>query len=321
MEVVLAANGPGRTFLEMRFPQLRMLTDSPDLEVTYRKNLRLGLILDSPKFLKLISSEKRWLDNLQNIERFDLVISDNRYGLYHQSAQSVILTHQLNIEAGSLSKAANLMHHKLLENFDERWIPDDPNVNLAGGLSQAEVRFPVQYVGPLTRFNSFPDQVVKGRILCLVSGPEPMRSEFEEGLCLQMATYDDWKLLQGKPGNTSSHGQVIPHLGDNDLTSEISSAELIICRSGYSTLMDLHHAPCKLLIVPTPGQGEQESLAKHWASNSWATTCRKDELTNEVIQSALKTSRVRIPAPSFKLLDLALNQTLGVLEERRSISS
>ena len=50
-----------------------------------------------------------------------------------------------------------------------------------------------------------------------------------------------------------------------ELSQLILNATTIICRSGYSTLMDLQHLQKKnYIFVPTPGQDEQEYLAKYW---------------------------------------------------------
>ena len=38
---------------------------------------------------------------------------------------------------------------------------------------------------------------------------------------------------------------------------------MIFCRSGYSTIMDLSKLGKKAILIPTPGQTEQEYLAKH----------------------------------------------------------
>jgi predicted glycosyltransferase len=47
------------------------------------------------------------------------------------------------------------------------------------------------------------------------------------------------------------------------LELELASASLVIARSGYSTVMDLVRMRRRAVLVPTPGQTEQEYLARH----------------------------------------------------------
>jgi predicted glycosyltransferase len=51
------------------------------------------------------------------------------------------------------------------------------------------------------------------------------------------------------------------HLPAEELNKEIAMAEYVISRSGYTTVMDLVKLKKKSILVPTPGQTEQEYLA------------------------------------------------------------
>ena len=59
------------------------------------------------------------------------------------------------------------------------------------------------------------------------------------------------------------------HLGSYALARELASAALVVCRSGYSTVMDLVRLRCRAVLVPTPGQTEQEYLARHLTRQGW----------------------------------------------------
>ena len=50
----------------------------------------------------------------------------------------------------------------------------------------------------------------------------------------------------------------------------IGSADWVISRGGYSTVMDMAYLGAKCIFVPTPGQYEQVYLAKHLASSGYA---------------------------------------------------
>ncbi len=52
----------------------------------------------------------------------------------------------------------------------------------------------------------------------------------------------------------------------------ISGSEAIITRSGYTTIMELISLNCSALLIPTPGQTEQEYLARYLVGKGWFTS-------------------------------------------------
>jgi UDP-N-acetylglucosamine:LPS N-acetylglucosamine transferase len=60
--------------------------------------------------------------------------------------------------------------------------------------------------------------------------------------------------------------KMINHMVDRELRQMIKAAKVIICRPGYSTLMDLAVLGRTAVLVPTPGQTEQEYLADYLSS-------------------------------------------------------
>ena len=114
------------------------------------------------------------------------------------------------------------------------------------------------------------------RYLALLSGPEPQRTRLETLLRTQLSKLDAPTLLvRGVPGETEIHKtssqlHVVDWLLGDQLEEAVQQAETIICRSGYSNLMDDWYWKKELLLVPTPGQGEQEYLARYWAQQGWA---------------------------------------------------
>jgi predicted glycosyltransferase len=60
---------------------------------------------------------------------------------------------------------------------------------------------------------------------------------------------------------------IVTHLQDEALSKAIRNAEVIVCRSGYSTLMDLYALNRKAYLLPTPGQREQIYLAQYWTDH------------------------------------------------------
>ena len=91
----------------------------------------------------------------------------------------------------------------------------------------------------------------------------------EEKIITDIAHYTGTAtIVRGLPGKDS----LIPstnmikfynHLSSAELNNEMLEAEYIISRSGYSTIMDSMKLQKKSILIPTPGQTEQEYLGKY----------------------------------------------------------
>lgn len=229
-----------------------------------------------PRILRSIQQERRWLRELQSTKHFDLVISDNRYGLKIPGTYSVIMTHQLQILTGSGNLADRILrklHYRQLEKFDECWIVDQAGAaGLAGALSHPD-QLPTNahYIGPLSQLEVKEEHSTPSddEILVLLSGPEPMRGIFEQKILHQAAALKQYQftVIAGNPSGASptqipEHVCYYTHTNAQELVPLVAKASMVICRSGYSTLMDLAVMGKKALLIPTPGQSEQEYLAK-----------------------------------------------------------
>jgi len=60
---------------------------------------------------------------------------------------------------------------------------------------------------------------------------------------------------------------IFNHLDAEKLNTTIAQSELVLSRSGYSTVMDLIMMNKNAILVPTPAQPEQEYLAIHLKNN------------------------------------------------------
>lgn len=229
---------------------------------------------------------------MQAVHQFDLVISDNRYGLKIDGLQSVIMTHQLQIMTGFGSTADNVMrklHYRMLEKFDACWVVDEQDNGLAGALSHPmQLPANAHYIGLLSQLQP-PASAVKPEpkcVLALLSGPEPMRGILEEKLLQQASSITDYQfhIIAGNPTGSARthlppHMRYASHASANELANALARAELVVCRSGYSTLMDLATLGKKALLIPTPGQSEQEYLAAHLQVQGIAL-CRQQAALN-----------------------------------------
>lgn len=238
--------------------------------------LQAGLLLQAPRILAAIKAEHEWLLRTVADNSIDGIISDNRYGLWHPTVPSVIITHQLQVltGAGEVADAAvRQLHYRMLARFGQVWVPDVPEENgLAGRLAHPLALPPhTTYIGWLSRYagSASAPAATHAPLLVLLSGPEPQRTLLSQLLWQQALRHDGPVLFaEGtdhatRPAHIPPHVQWCTRLAGDDLQKALQEAALVVCRSGYSTLMDLAATGNRALLIPTPGQTEQEYLARH----------------------------------------------------------
>lgn len=285
---VIASDGDALLLLKKEFPNLSTI-ELPSYNVTYAKNGRFfkwKLLKDSPRILKIIKAERKAIKTIIENNAISGIISDNRLGVYNKKVPSVIITHQLNVLSGSTTWFSTKINDEFIKKFNVCWIPDcEGDMNLSGKLGHADTfDIPTKYIGPLSRFESKPLSIVHD-VLVLLSGPEPQRTLLEEKL---LATFKDYNGKVVVVKGIVEKEQVIQVMGTmtvyNFMTSAllektINESALIISRSGYTTLMDLAKLNKKAFFIPTPGQFEQEYLAKRFTELELIPSCQQDEFT------------------------------------------
>lgn len=281
-EVVLAGDGDSLHLLQKHFPQLRALRLA-SLNLQYANNSKQWGFYSKAIFtlIRFTIADHYCLQQLLNIEHFDLVISDNRFGLFTSRTQTIYLTHQLYPILPSRLKLfegfARAVHACIFTRFSKIWVPDyaSPTNNLSGALSHGG-RFDdkVQYIGPLSRFVT-QQNVIKlsenAHTIAVLSGLEPQRTFFEQQIIERFVNHHTpLFIIRGKlsdPPTQIKRGNItlFPYMDDDKLACAMQQAEHIIARSGYSTIMDLETLGLmhKAELHPTPGQSEQEYLADY----------------------------------------------------------
>ncbi len=68
------------------------------------------------------------------------------------------------------------------------------------------------------------------------------------------------------------------------LEKTINESALVISRSGYTTIMDLAKLNKKAFFIPTPGQFEQEYLAKRLTEMRLVPSCKQEDFTMDKIK-------------------------------------
>lgn len=285
-KVIIAGGGLSLLLLQKQFPTLESIK-IPSFKMKYSagKSQVWAVIKAFPKLIYYSIREHRALKRIVEEENIDFIISDNRFGLYHKSVPSAYITHQLLIKLPKgwtwLEPFAAFVHRCIINKFTECWVPDYEEVehSLAGELSHpAKLPKNVKYIGVLSRFNLSERSVgthgscVSNQILAILSGAEPQRTIFENELLtsLQNNPSENIILIKGKieaEQKITKVGKVTVYnyMNTEQLQEHIMKADEIICRSGYSSIMDLY-ALGKLknaTLIPTPGQSEQEYLAEY----------------------------------------------------------
>jgi len=298
-DIYLAGEGSQEVLLRKEFPRLPFLP-LKGYRVNYAASGITGKVfLQIPGILRTIKKEHEWLQEQVNTYGFEAVISDNRYGLCNKRIHSVFITHQLTIKSPLGKWSERLLqtwNYHFINRFDECWVPDEEGEkSLAGELSHPGTypSVPVKYTGLLSRFEKKTGMEKKGHLLVLLSGPEPHRSLLENLLKEQIAGYAGTvSFVRGLPLETenpssSSLAVFYNHLPAAQLQLEMEKAEYVISRSGYSTIMDLAVMKKKSILIPTPGQPEQEYLAKFLEHKHFALFIQqKDFLLLPAIEKA-----------------------------------
>ncbi len=272
-EVIIGAEEGPAALLKVEFPQLTCI-EFPGYDITYPSggNMAVHMLKIMPKILAGIKKENALLQ--QKIQELGItgVISDNRFGLYTNQVPTVFMTHQIMIKAPYGESFIRKLNGRFMSKFSQVWIPDfEGETNLSGDL--AHLHEPPQesiFIGPLSRFtpSSNEKDTFTYDAIAIISGPEPQRTLFQHIVQTEFELSGlKTAMVLGKADRAFTPEvdgiDIFNHLPAQDLDQLISKAQIIVSRSGYSTIMDLAQTGKKAILIPTPGQTEQEYLASH----------------------------------------------------------
>ena len=279
-KVYILASGRGYFLLKKEFPDTVILRcKSPEIRYSgtgSRNGWVMGLQV--PKLWLYYRRDHRLLRRLIQEHQIEGVISDNRFGMWSTRVPSVYITHQLHIKTGHslLDKWAGRWHRRIINKYNACWVPDDAVRRLAGALSKPEsLAVPVHYLGPISRFMQREPSDIQSDLLIILSGPEPQRTLFENLLRAGLKNYEGKVLMvRGLAGEEQrvvieDNIRVVNFMGAQALNEAMLQSDMVISRCGYSTVMDLVKLKKRAVLVPTPGQGEQEYLAHHLMENKY----------------------------------------------------
>jgi UDP-N-acetylglucosamine transferase subunit ALG13 len=337
--VILAADGAQKALLQEEFPTLSFV-QIPGYRIKYGKNRAftlIRLIMSIPKILIRVKQENAWLRGFASQDRPDLIISDNRYGLYLPGIVSVFITHQLSIRTSFGAVADRLLqrvNYRAIRRFTLCWVPDvaGEEISLAGKLSHSRrmPAVPTRYIGWLSRFGAAGAGAASAGaasvggggpvdLLVVLSGPEPQRTLLEKMILEQAAGCGcEIVLVRGLPGGGAavavpSGVLVYDHLAARELESLICRSSMVLARSGYSTVMDLARLGKKAIFIPTPGQTEQEYLGTYLAGKGLAVSMGQDRFS---LKEAVDRARELVPGGDW---GLAAKKNLILGDEVRAV--
>lgn len=268
---ILASDGIALEILKKEFPHLRTL-ELPSYQIEYPKNggnFKWKMLKNMPAMAEAILKEKKIVKKWVKEFQLSGIISDNRLGVYSKKVPSVFITHQLNVLTGNTSWLTSVMHQFAIKKFDECWVPDFENTpNLSGKLGHLKnPEFKINYIGPLSRIQKI-EIPAKYHLMIMLSGPEPQRGILEKKLMEEISRFEGKiifiKGLVQKEQKKEQIGNVTFYnfMTSDDLEKAYNESRMVLCRSGYTSIMDLASLGKKAFFIPTPGQYEQEYLAK-----------------------------------------------------------
>ncbi len=327
-EVVLASSGQALELLSGHYPALEAL-ELPAYNLRYSaKNSQSGAMLRQLlPIYRSIRSEHRWLRAYLQRHPLDALIADHRLGLWHPELHSILMAHQLAIQPPpGMAWLRPLLFQgqwHFVRRFDEIWVPDAPGKNeLVGGLVPEKIRklTKLRFMGPLSHLKGQAANLAeKIPLLVILSGLEPQRTLLEEKIRKQLRRLSQEAILvQGLPGKIRRQQKgtltTISFLGSAELASLCRQAEVIVSRSGYSSLMDYAAlGKQKLILIPTPGQTEQVYLAQRLAARKIALVQQQEQLD---LQAALEQIDSFSGFPLKEDLSFLLNEGLNALFDR-----
>lgn len=262
------------------------------------------LIKDSILTYIAIKKENKQTKEICEKEKVNIIISDGNYGSFNKKIPSFLISHQIEFQIKNpiYKKISSLFNENIFNKYDKIIIPDyEGEENISGELSHNKLakKLPHVYAGVLSQFKKLK---LKNEIkyLIIISG---FLHEHKEEFFLNtlkelkkkkgkkvfiMGDYDkDYKKNIGKDIEIYSS---FKGLNKNRL---FNSSEIIISRTGYTTLMDLIEIGKKAILVPTPKQSEQEYLGEYHLNKNLFNII-KNQKEIKINFKKLKSSEVKL---------------------------
>jgi uncharacterized protein (TIGR00661 family) len=244
----------------------------------------IGFLLRSPKLQFTIRRELRAVLKLLAKKRYDVILSDTRYGIYHRKIPSFFITNQLRLmnpyRFRTLELGSELYNRFFFKRYCGIIVPDFADQDDLGGDLTHNLRLidmsKIHYVGPISDFKprELPQTI---DYLISLSGPPLERALFRQTILNQLASLNGNIAITTPEHNLDSKSSclirkvqsdarkinVYTYLSRMDRELLLNRAKLLISKIGFTTLSDMAVLRKKALFLPTPGQPEQLYLAQY----------------------------------------------------------
>ena len=288
----------------------------------------MSMLIRVPLLIYHIIIEHRRLKKIITEQSIDIVISDNRFGLWNRRIKSVYITHMPRIPFPKyfrfIEPLGVILHRQIIRKFDLCFIPDLPGDNNISGRLSHGLKLPgnVRYIGILSRFTLSHKGAGLSEVqvydTVILSGPEPQKEILKKKLIIIFRNKDHTTfMLEGKPelnkepqreGNIT----ICTHLPLSEMHRIISGSKSIICRSGYTSIMDLITMNTSALLIPTPGQTEQEYLAGYLSEKGMFSYISQNSINEKTaFPHTINTDYSSLVEESRYLLSSALEELLN----------
>lgn len=327
-DIIIASDGEALELLKKEFPNA-IFESLIGYNAVYSKDAKKfdsTIFFQLNKFRKVIKAEHQQTKKLIEKHSISHIISDNRYGVYSSKIPSAIVCHQINLQHKNsfIQKQMNVVHLSLLNKFQEVWVPDfKGEKNISGKISTYQkpksffksndnsFQEKIKYLGLVSRMKK-ENLETKYKLCIILSGPEPQRTLLEKILLTQMVDYENNVVfVRGtnifkEPIIESENLKVYNLIESEKLNEIINSSEIIICRAGYSSIMDLIQLNKNAILIPTPGQTEQEYLAEHLMEKKWFYSFPQSNFDLEKSLFEIKKNKL----PTLKMEEKILQKIL-----------
>ncbi len=301
-EVIIGADRSLLKHINAELPDIRLI-EIKGLNIRYSSLIPqyVVVLLQTPVVLLRALKEHSALTVAIKRLQPDIIISDNRFACYNKKVFSVYVTHMLRIPFPSpfqfLERTGIFFHNRFIRKYNLCMVPDmEGELNLSGRLSH-NIMPPVEtlYMGLLSRFtltdsNTAGTAPAKPYICLILSGPEPQKSllmkkvaEATQQLHLHLVILSNDKTDECL--SDKEYVEMITGKRSSALKTIIENSSLVVCRSGYTTLMELISLHKGAIIIPTPGQTEQEYLGSYLNGKYGFKTITQDQITKEIFLS------------------------------------
>ncbi|WP_291097159.1 MULTISPECIES: glycosyltransferase [unclassified Flavobacterium] len=289
---IIASDGVALELLRKEFPYIKTL-ELPSYQIEYAKNgknFKWKLLKSCPKMIEAVLNEKKMVKKWIKKYGIDGIISDNRLGVFSKKAPSVFITHQLNVMTGNTTWITSKLHQQIIKKYEQCWIPDfEETPNLTGKLGHIKkADLELKYIGPLSRIKK-KETPKQFDLMIILSGPEPQRGLLEEKLKREVLKYDGKVVfIKGIIEKAQKKEQIenvtyYNFMNTRQLEQTFNESDTVLCRSGYTTIMDLAKLGKKAFFIPTPGQYEQEYLAEKLKREGLVPYAKQDDFRMENI--------------------------------------